>query len=167
MRHILILFIGLSMSGCYKTGLIDTDGRPLPDDDYPGAIKDIWEYNNADGVCPSTEYFGDAYTTFHYGCLQYAQIVRFADGTSYITLNVGTTPAMSIAYSSFVHESVTVFEHELHLGPAPGTSSDFVYSIYSDLSFKRPTLVMDFDVTGVYTDAVSRSFVLTRIAYDE
>lgn len=157
MRHLSLILLAVLSVGCR-----DEHGREIPGSSS-GAILDTHEYVNADGVCDSSETFGDPYSVFNYGCLQSAQVVRFTDGAAFITVNVGTTPSMSVGFSRFIGAGTLVYNAEFNIGEA-SAGVNFLYSVRSDLRPTRPTLVLDFDATGSYSDAASRAFTLTEVS---
>ena len=154
MKHIILVVLALMLTACPKEGANSDDELPSTPD---VSIKDTWRYDNPDGSCAADEVFGDNPVGAKLGCLHFAQLTRFQDGSAYFTLILGNTGSgLDVTWSEYV-KSAALYENELHLG------SNLKYKINLNLGLSVPTLVLDFDQTLTYSDATSHAHVLTQV----
>lgn len=126
----------------------DDDNVGIPD--Y--AIRDIFEYVNTAGNCPTT-WFGDS----NNGCVKYMQLTRFNDGTAYFSCLLGSSTTTTWSWSKYVRPVDSRFTEELYLG---GTVK---FRLEANLLNDVPTMVMYYDHTNNYADTPSHTIQLQEI----
>lgn len=118
------------------------------------AIRDIYEFNNDDGACTGSELFGDSAAI---GCLHYAQLVRFGDGSAYYSIVVGqTSSGLDWTYQGYIQAGTTTFTRTLKLG------SNIKYQLNGDLSPDTPTLSINQDLDLDFSDTVPWAITLVE-----
>lgn len=147
----------LALCGCPGEGKgNDTELPSIPADT---GIRDVWEYDNPDGACSAGEVFGDNPTGAKLGCLHFAEVVRFRDGSAYFEVIVGNAGAgIEETWSAFVRAGTAApYANELHLG------SNLRYSVLLDLRPAVPVLTLDFDQDLSYANGAALSATLTAV----
>lgn len=152
MKHVMILGLCLLLSGC----LADEKKKFREDGGDFSYIHDIWEYLNPDGTCSAGEWFGDSSN----GCVKAAQVIRFADGSAFIALNLGNTPAMQWSWTRYLPPDTATFEEMFYLG------SNVSFKISGDMSQEKPLLRIAYDHTLNYADTPDLLVVLTEVRHE-
>lgn len=139
----LLTFTYLLFTGCLEQDLKSSGS------DTPSAIKDVWVHENPTGTCAT--YFGDSSN----GCVKFAQVVRFNDGTGYFTLTLGP-PTATWTWSEYVPTTIGTFTKTYELG------SNVSYRLLGDLSGSIPVLLINYDHNLNYDDTSPVHIPLTR-----
>lgn len=155
MRQIIILITALTFVGCNESGLPGAAGL------NPSLISDSWEYVNPDGACGSANLFGDT-DTYSFNCVHYIQVVRFADGAAYVTINVGPTSyPYDYTWSQFLPQDTTTFEKDVHMGVSGN------YQVSGNLGRRTPTVFLNFSHSTAFTDSAAQSFTLQKVVLSQ
>lgn len=164
MKYVFLALTLLTIISCIegeqKTKVEDCHGNGKKEcddsDDLVGipdyGVKDMFEYINTAGNCPTT-WFGDSSN----GCVKYMQLTRFNDGTAYFSCLLGSSTTMTWAWSKYVKPIDYRFTEELYLG---GTVK---FRLEANLLNSPPSMVMYYDHTNDYADTPSHTIQLREI----
>lgn len=160
-RFLMILAAAAVLTACNQGGgsgaAQDSPAMPslTPIANY--AIKDIWTYDNSDGVCSGAELFGDGAS----GCVEFAQVVRFQDGSGYLYAEVGNGYAWTLAEFIGTGEASA---YSLTFREANGGASEVRYVFTGDLTGTAPTLSVNLDTNANLGDAAGKLLSLSKVS---
>ena len=151
-----VLALALSLQACGADPQPDdtpANGKgPILNPHIPTAmIRDIWEYSD-DTQCSGSALFGDSPR----GCIRFAQLVRFNDGSAFYSIN-----AMWIyGVSAYLPSGTVTFsrDHGLEMSPVY-----FDYRISGNLTQAHPVLLIKFDIDSDFTDTAAAALTLEAV----
>lgn len=162
MKALVILSLALVLSAC-NDGNGGSGGSDAATPKIPSltpvpnyGIKDIYEYVNADGLCQPSEKFGDGSN----GCIHYAQITRFVDGSAFLSVEVGDGYLWSL--TEFFPVGSTTYSKSL-LYSISGGVTPVEFRFTGDLSSTVPTFSANYDTNGVMSDGTAKAFTLSAV----
>lgn len=150
MGKAILLVISLGLAACAKQPMEDKDTTPSQSPTPPSLLgmQDMWEY--ADMSCASK--FGDS----NGGCVNYAQLIRFEDGSCYFFLNVSSPTSSWFWYEFIKGDSTKTTSQQLNL-------SGLRWRTDIDLNPGSPTISVFYDTNNSFTDSASKSLTLTKM----
>ena len=148
MKRISLLLALLALAGCKEP--TKKQSELLSGGVY---VTGIYEFVDVDGVCLAGQFFGDSAN----GCVKTAQVLKFADGAAFFSLELGSGPTNEWTWVKFIPPGSTAFDETFNLG------SNVRFRAVGDLTADPPTLELMYDHTLDFTDAPTYMVPLVEV----